>query len=203
MRHLFLIKTILCIAILLTILSCKHNSIQKSSILSHEILTERFSDFSSGPALITIKLISSSHKEMCIILENPEWEAILTREIKLNITDEQYTEYMIKNYTNVFLVSDKLYESLVGYKAIILPKHINDRKKGRTYLIKKYMNKTSYSDHFTDEYHDLYNIEFDDELGSRNEQYSLMRVFIEEGFDATRDCYGGCWSVNAILKITN
>lgn len=198
MRYFFLISISLCIVVLLTIISCQYNSDQNK--LPYKVLLKRFSDFSSGPALITVKLKSPSYKEMCIIIENPEWRSILKRDIGMNINNKQYTKYMMENYTNVFLVSDKLYKSLINKKAIILPKHINDKKKGRTYLIKKYMKKTSYSNHFTDEFHDLYNVEFDNEFGNRDEQYSLMRVFIEEGFDAVRDCYGGCWSVDAKLK---
>lgn len=80
--------------------------------VSAKTLKERFSDFSTSPVFVLIKIKNAETGENTeISCENETWAGILVNKLQL-ATSKNYTGYMVKNHNKVFEVDSKTYESL-------------------------------------------------------------------------------------------
>ncbi len=80
--------------------------------ITAKTLKERFSDFSTSPVFVLIKIKNAATKEETeITCVNETWARICVEKLKL-VNHKGYTDYMVKNYNKTFEVDPKTYESL-------------------------------------------------------------------------------------------
>lgn len=92
--------------------SHKNQYVKKEKKITKETLKKRFSDFSTSPIFVLIKIKNSETKEEAeITCANETWANICVKKLKL-VNHKGYTDYMVKNYNKVFDVEPKIYDNL-------------------------------------------------------------------------------------------
>jgi len=96
------------------------------SKVTEKTLKERFSDFSTSPIFVLIRIRNVQTKEEAeITCENEVWARICADNLKL-VKPNNYTNYMVKNHNKVFEVDSATYERL---KKSTNPSFINSLKR--------------------------------------------------------------------------
>ncbi len=79
--------------------------------ISEQVLRKRFSESSSSDTFIKVKLQNKETKEKTtIVTGNIHWFLTCFDDLKIVHNDDEYTDYMVKNYRKTFAVSDKTYK---------------------------------------------------------------------------------------------
>ena len=162
-------------------------------------LSERFSNISTAPDLILIKVKNPSRKQAAIIIESDECWGLLQKIERRKMDLDEYTNYMLINHDRVFELSEELYDNMTkSHEAVLLPKHEKLKGMGREFLVQTFVPKASWSD--KDENNDIYEVSFQGELGLEGaELMSFARLFLEEGLRVYRSCEGGDWNCLVVV----
>ncbi len=81
------------------------------------ILERRFGEFSTSGSLVLVKVKNTKTQEqMEIVCDNTEWMFVCQDDLKLVSKSKEYTEYMIKNYRQIFELAPETYAKLKVYK---------------------------------------------------------------------------------------
>jgi len=148
--------------------------------LTRHILLRRFGEFSSAGSFVMVKIKNADREEECsIVCENTDWYLFISALKEYSFSsDEDYTDYMIAHYDEVFeLSSDKYEEMKNSYEAPSLHEFEEAKKAGISFVADTYLKKGQYGYFIRDK--------------KLEHNRSLLRMLLEMGLVVRRECESG------------
>lgn len=184
----------------LNILNCMSNETQVSSdvynsgdeggeennVTGEDILKKRFGEFSTAGAFVLIKIQNKKTGDKAFIVpENTDWFMYVLEEKEYGIKNEEdYLNFMLKEYDRYFELSDEKYKELTGsFEAKKVPEFQEIKEKGLTYLLENYFEKYYWNPGGS------YVYSFRDEKLEHNRDF--LMVLLEIGLVVRRECESG------------
>ena len=144
--------------------------------MNESILKRRFGEFSTSDAFVKLKIKNIQTQEIVeIVCLNQIWVMVALNKLKLVDEWKKYTDYMIKNYDNVFELDNALYNSLKIYQAD--DSFQKEASNGWEWIKATYLERER----------GFYNIK--DKKLEKN--YAFFKMLLDLGVVLRQDCYDG------------
>lgn len=166
---------------------------EENNVTGEDILKKRFGEFSTAGAFVLIKIQNKKTGDKAFIVpENTDWFIYILEEKEYGIKDEEdYLNFMLKEYDRYFELSDEKYKELTcSFEAKKVPEFQKIKDKGINHLLENYFEKYYWSPGGP------YVYSFQDEKLEHNRDF--LMILLEMGLLVRRDCESGMIYVEAM-----